>query len=457
MVLLLLLLLAGPTITSPHAVSSHLTTAWQFARCKLEGHETLVGGGRRGCVAMMPIARLRGGGGGAWDCSTSSLDGDRTPALVASPPFGGDETEDYTQELVLGEEALRAAGCNSMPGAREGEGMQQPRQQSLPGRGGYVDQNNHAQQHQQQQQQQQQQQRWVRGSMQHHTHRAAAPFDPIKPWGSKAESISMQRRPEPKPATIEDEVLERMEKNLGDRSADWSLRVKSIQASNRLIVLLPLLLDHMPSHSAVLIHVPPQQHSPRFSLPLAVTFPQSTRPSSSPPPVGQPLRRLPPRSRLTRPSCLHLPSLSSQELSNLITNDGIPQDVRASAVHRLVPCLSSQLEDKRSTLVKEVCLLISRSAESLGHLFEPCAPKLLRMLLQLTYVTVKVISQSGQDCISALVSSVSRLYLCAHPHTPHVSTLSYSLPLHLHLGTPLNLWTDSSCLQLAQSAASHKP
>ena len=130
---------------------------------------------------------------------------------------------------------------------------------------------------------------------------------------------------------------------------------------------------------------------------------------------------------------------SSQELSNLITNDAISQDVRASAVHRLVPCLSSQLKDKRSTLVKEVCLLISRSAESLGYLFEPCAPKLIRMLLQLTYVTVKVISQSGQDCISALVSSVSCLHSLHTSIPPRLHSPIPSLPLHLHLKTPLDL------------------
>jgi hypothetical protein len=311
MVLLLLLLLAGPTITSPHAIASHFTRSWQFARCKFEVHEMDVEGERRGFVAMMPIARLRGGGGGAWDCSTSSLDGDRTPALVASPPFGGDETEDYTQELVIGEEALRAAGCNSLPRAREGEGMQQPRQQSMSGRGGYVDQNNHDRQ--QQQQQQQQQQKWGRGSVQHHTHRAAQ-FDPIKPWGSKAES--MQRRPDPKPATIEDEVLERMEKNLGDRSADWSLRVKSIQVRNRLLVLIPLLLDRMPPQSDVFIHAPPHSPSPYFSLLLAVTFPRFARSSSSPPPVGQPHGRLTPPSRLTCPSRIHLFSLIAGALEH---------------------------------------------------------------------------------------------------------------------------------------------
>lgn len=98
---------------------------------------------------------------------------------------------------------------------------------------------------------------------------------------------------------------------------------------------------------------------------------------------------------------------SLQDLRALVTDGNIDRSERADAIQRLLPGIRTQLEDKRSLLVKEACLAVSRSAEILGEDFETFVPKLVPVLLHLTYVTVKVISQSGSDCLLSLVSSVS--------------------------------------------------
>lgn len=83
------------------------------------------------------------------------------------------------------------------------------------------------------------QQRGGQGAMMHQT--PNVPFTPIKPWGGGGMHASCasdlhavvnnnKAVEPPRMPTIEAEVMERMEKNLADRTADWSLRVKCLQA-----------------------------------------------------------------------------------------------------------------------------------------------------------------------------------------------------------------------------------
>lgn len=67
-------------------------------------------------------------------------------------------------------------------------------------------------------------------------------------------------------------------------------------------------------------------------------------------------------------------------------------DSRAIVLLRIIPGLCTQLQDKRSSLVKEVCSTLNEIAKILGDSFEPAAAKLVPALLSLTFVTVRVIS-----------------------------------------------------------------
>lgn len=67
-------------------------------------------------------------------------------------------------------------------------------------------------------------------------------------------------------------------------------------------------------------------------------------------------------------------------------------DPRANVLLRIIPGLCTQLQDKRSSLVKEVCSTLNDIAKMLGDSFEPAAAKLVPALLSLTFVTVRVIS-----------------------------------------------------------------
>jgi hypothetical protein len=59
------------------------------------------------------------------------------------------------------------------------------------------------------------------------------------------------------------------------------------------------------------------------------------------------------------------------------------------------PGLCTQLQDKRSSLVKEVCSIICEMARMLGDTFDPAAVKLIPTLLSLTFVTIRVISAAA--------------------------------------------------------------
>ncbi len=66
---------------------------------------------------------------------------------------------------------------------------------------------------------------------------------------------------------------------------------------------------------------------------------------------------------------------------------------------KILPGICAQLQDKRSSLVKEVCATINEIAHTLGDSFEPAAAKLVPALLPLTFVTVRVISVAAWESL----------------------------------------------------------
>ncbi len=118
---------------------------------------------------------------------------------------------------------------------------------------------------------------------------------------------------------------------------------------------------------------------------------------------------------------------SIQELGTYLSDENISVELRKAAMQRLLPRIITQLEDKRSQIVKEACTTLSLAAESLEENFEHFVPRLLPVLLQLTYVTVRVISQAASECLRALITSVSSLSSVQ----PCVPSLSFGNKNHI--------------------------
>ncbi|PKA56536.1 CLIP-associated protein [Apostasia shenzhenica] len=78
---------------------------------------------------------------------------------------------------------------------------------------------------------------------------------------------------------------------------------------------------------------------------------------------------------------------------------------------QLVPSLSTQLSDRRSSIVKQAChLLCFLSKELLGD-FESCAEMFIPVLFKLVVITVLVIAESADNCIKTMLRNckVARL------------------------------------------------
>ncbi|KAL5711594.1 hypothetical protein ACHQM5_013862 [Ranunculus cassubicifolius] len=74
-----------------------------------------------------------------------------------------------------------------------------------------------------------------------------------------------------------------------------------------------------------------------------------------------------------------------------------------SLLKQLVPPLSTQLSDRRSSVVKQAChLLCLLSKELLGD-FEGCAEMFIPVLFKLVVITVLVIAESADNCIKTML------------------------------------------------------
>nr|CAB3487573.1 unnamed protein product [Digitaria exilis] len=70
---------------------------------------------------------------------------------------------------------------------------------------------------------------------------------------------------------------------------------------------------------------------------------------------------------------------------------------------QLVPPLSTQLSDRRSSIVKQACHLLNILSKELLGDFEPCAEQFIPMLFKLVVITVLVIAESADTCIKTIL------------------------------------------------------
>ncbi|CAL5057134.1 unnamed protein product [Urochloa decumbens] len=70
---------------------------------------------------------------------------------------------------------------------------------------------------------------------------------------------------------------------------------------------------------------------------------------------------------------------------------------------QLVPLLSSQLSDRRSSIVKQACHLLNVLSKELLDDFEPCAEIFIPVLFKLVVITVLVIAESADSCIKSIL------------------------------------------------------
>ncbi|KAJ1279986.1 hypothetical protein BS78_04G197600 [Paspalum vaginatum] len=80
---------------------------------------------------------------------------------------------------------------------------------------------------------------------------------------------------------------------------------------------------------------------------------------------------------------------------------------------QLVPPLSSQLSDRRSSIVKQACHLLNVLSKELLGDFEPCAEIFIPVLFKLVVITVLVIAESADHCIKSILRNCK--VLCVLP------------------------------------------
>ncbi|KAI4986910.1 hypothetical protein ZWY2020_019540 [Hordeum vulgare] len=72
---------------------------------------------------------------------------------------------------------------------------------------------------------------------------------------------------------------------------------------------------------------------------------------------------------------------------------------------QLIPPLSTQLADRRSTIVKQACHLLNVLSKELLGDFEPCAEQFIPMLFKLVVITMLVIAESSDTCIKTILQN----------------------------------------------------
>lgn len=94
---------------------------------------------------------------------------------------------------------------------------------------------------------------------------------------------------------------------------------------------------------------------------------------------------------------------SMQRIEGLVYGGAAEYPSFPTLLKQLVPCLSTQLLDRRSSIVKQAChLLNSLSKELLGD-FEVCAEMFIPVLFKLVVITVLVIAESADNCIKTML------------------------------------------------------
>ncbi|CAN6235566.1 unnamed protein product [Urochloa humidicola] len=100
-----------------------------------------------------------------------------------------------------------------------------------------------------------------------------------------------------------------------------------------------------------------------------------------------------------------------QRLEALVYGGAIDYSSFLVLLKQLVPPLSTQLSDRRSSIVKQACHLLNILSKELLGDFEPCAELFIPMLFKLVVITVLVIAESADTCIKTILRNckVSRI------------------------------------------------
>ncbi|KHN02436.1 CLIP-associating protein 1 [Glycine soja] len=92
-----------------------------------------------------------------------------------------------------------------------------------------------------------------------------------------------------------------------------------------------------------------------------------------------------------------------QRVEGLVLGGAVDYPCFCGLLKQLVGPLTTQLSDRRSTIVKQAChLLCFLSKELLGD-FEACAEMLIPVLFKLVVITVLVIAESADNCIKTML------------------------------------------------------
>ncbi|CAN6228765.1 unnamed protein product [Urochloa humidicola] len=92
-----------------------------------------------------------------------------------------------------------------------------------------------------------------------------------------------------------------------------------------------------------------------------------------------------------------------QRLEALVYGGAIDYPSFLVLLKQLVPPLSTQLSDRRSSIVKQACHLLNILSKELLGDFEPCAELFIPMLFKLVVITVLVIAESADTCIKTIL------------------------------------------------------
>ncbi|XP_062219673.1 CLIP-associated protein-like [Phragmites australis] len=100
-----------------------------------------------------------------------------------------------------------------------------------------------------------------------------------------------------------------------------------------------------------------------------------------------------------------------QRIEALVYGGAIDYPSFLILLKQLVPPLSSQLSDRRSSIVKQACHLLNVLSKELLGDFEACAEIFIPVLFKLIVITVFVIAESADNCIKTILQNckVSRI------------------------------------------------
>jgi CLASP N terminal len=92
-----------------------------------------------------------------------------------------------------------------------------------------------------------------------------------------------------------------------------------------------------------------------------------------------------------------------RDLASLVMGNAINAPNWMAELKKLKVPLTGQVTELRSSVVKEACALLVYMSERMGDRFAPLADHFVPILLQLTYVTVMIISYSGDAAIKGIL------------------------------------------------------